>query len=71
MYLLFVLFNLFLSWFCRRRIGEVKPFDYTKAVDVIMNQLQSSIQMIFVILPNQVHDVYSAVKKRACLEFGG
>lgn len=54
-----------------RRLGDVRPNDYAKAVDTIMNEYRERIDMLFVILPRQVTDIYSAVKKRACMEFGG
>lgn len=35
-----------------------------------MNTHKNSLQMLFVVLPKFATDTYSAVKKRACIEFG-
>ncbi|CAL8115744.1 unnamed protein product [Orchesella dallaii] len=53
-----------------QRISSDRPNDYAKAIDDVMNQHKRNLQLLFVVLPRQVTDVYSAVKKRASLEFG-
>ncbi|CAL8126172.1 unnamed protein product [Orchesella dallaii] len=52
------------------RISSDRPNDYANAVDQVVNQYRDKLQLIFFILPRLSIDSYSAVKKRASVEFG-
>ncbi|CAL8131375.1 unnamed protein product, partial [Orchesella dallaii] len=52
------------------KISGDQPHEYVKAIDEVMNKYKGNVQLLFVILPRQVVEAYSAIKKRASLEFG-
>jgi len=41
------------------------------AIDQAVANFKQSLQLIFVVLPKNTLDIYSAVKKRCCVDYGG
>lgn len=55
----------------RLRINDIRVPSYMAAIDQAMSNYGRRIQMIFVILAKQEVDVYSAVKKKCTIDYGG
>ncbi|XP_035708527.1 piwi-like protein Siwi isoform X2 [Folsomia candida] len=52
------------------RIPDIRIPTYLAAIDQAMSNQKGKIQMIFIVLPRQVTDIYAAVKKRCAVDFG-
>jgi aubergine-like protein len=52
------------------RIPDIRIPTYLSAIDQAMAQMKQNIQMLFIVLPKQVTDIYAAVKKHCCVDYG-